>query len=147
MNATVLLALALGVGAPNLKDKEKAPSLIGEWEVESVGTNGNPIAATPGLRYTFTVDGQWLIHRNGKETAPGTNRAFEFDLKRNPPTVDLLSNTKLANTSRLLGIYKIEGDTLTIVGTRAKGVERPTKFDVTEGSGMTVYVLKRAKKE
>ena len=143
----LLLGMALAVGAPNLKEKDKTPSLVGEWEVESMGTNGAQNATTPGLRYTFTEDGQWLIHRNGKETAPGASRAFEIDLKRNPPTVDLVSNTKLANPSRLLGIYKIEGDTLTIIGTRAKGVERPTRFDNLEGSGMTMYVLKRAKKE
>ena len=143
---TTLLGLALAVGAPALKDKDKVPSLIGEWEVQSIGTNGAQNATTPGLRYTFTEDGQWLIARNGKETTPGTSRGFTVDPKRNPPAVDLVTNTKVANPTRLLGIYKIEGDTLTIVGTRAKGVERPTTFEIGEGSGLTVYVLKRAKK-
>src|SRR5215211_3796247 len=127
---TVLLGLALTVGAPALKDKDKAPSLIGEWEVESIGTNGAQTATTPGLRYTFTDDGQWLIRRNGKDTSPTIGRGFTVDPKRNPPAVDLVTNTKVANPSRLLGIYKVEGDTLTIVGTRAKGADRPTKFDV-----------------
>ena len=143
---TALLGLALAVGAPNLKDREKAPSLIGEWEVESMGTNGNQTPTNPGLRYTFTDDGQWLIHRNGKETSTGVTRAFTVDPKRRPPAVDLVINTKAATTSRLVGIYKIEGDTLTIVGTRAKGAERPTAFETPEGSGLTIYVMKRAKK-
>ena len=145
---TTLLGLALAVGAPALKDRETAPSLVGEWEVESIGTNGNPNAATTaGLRYTFTEDGKWLIHRNGKETAPGTSRGYTADPKRKPPGVDLLSNTAAANGSRLVGIYKVEGDTLTICGTRVKGADRPTTFEAGPGSGRTVYVLKRAKKE
>ena len=147
MTPTALLGLALALGAPALKDKDKAPSLIGEWEVESFGTNGVQTATTPGLRYTFTEDGQWLIHRDGKETSKGISRGFTVDPKRSPPAVDLVTNTKAANTSRLLGIYKVEGDTLTIYGTRAKGAERPTRFEAPEGSGITVYVLKRAKKE
>jgi uncharacterized protein (TIGR03067 family) len=144
---TVLLGLAVTVGAPALKDKEKAPSLVGEWEVESITTNGNPSATTAGLRYTFTADGKWVIHRNGKETSPTISRGFTADPKPNPPTVDLVSNTNAANGSRLLGIFKVEGDTLTICGTRTKGADRPTKFEAPEGSGLTLYVMKRAKKE
>jgi uncharacterized protein (TIGR03067 family) len=144
---TVLLGLALVAGAPALKEKDKAPSLVGVWEVESITTNGKQNAATTGLRYTFTEDGKWLIHRNGKETSPGISRGVTVDPKPNPPTVDLVSNTKVANGSRLLGIYKVEGDTLTICGTRVIGVERPKKFDAPAGSSITMYVLKRVTKE
>jgi uncharacterized protein (TIGR03067 family) len=144
---SVFLGLALVIGAPALKEKEKPPTLEGEWEVQSVTSNGNMTLNSSGLRYTFTGDGKWLIQRNGAESSPTLNRGFTSDPKQNPPTVDLITNVAAVNGSRLLGIFKIEGDTLTICGTRTKGGERPTKFEAPEGSGLTLYVLKRANKE
>lgn len=147
MTPTVLLGLAFAVGAPNLKEKEKSPSLVGEWSVESITVNGNQTVSAPGLVYTFTDDGKWLIRRNGKETAPNVTRGFETDPKPNPPTVDLITNTAAAAGTRLMGIYKVEGDTLTICGTRVKGTGRPSKFEAGEGTGNTLYLLKRVNKE
>jgi uncharacterized protein (TIGR03067 family) len=146
MTAT-LLGLALAVGAPHLKDTEKAPTIVGEWEVETITTNGRKSAVGNGLRYTFTADGKWLIHRDGKETSPTINRGFTADAKPNPATVDLTTSRPGGPENRLIGIYKVDGDTLTICGTRAKGADRPTRFEAPEGSGNTMYVLKRARKE
>ena len=143
---TVLLGLALGLGAPALKDKPTSPSLEGEWEVEGVTTGGRPSKVAPGLRYTFTPDGKWLISRDGQALSPQHNRTVVVDAKPNPPTVDMVSNANAANSSRLLGIYKVEGDTLTICGTRG-GAERPSSFDSPDGSAVTTYVLKRVKKD
>jgi uncharacterized protein (TIGR03067 family) len=143
----VLLGLALGLGAPALKDKEKAPSIVGEWEVESITSNGTQSPAGSGLRYTFTEDGKWVISRNGKETSPTITRQFVSDVKPNLPTVDLVTARPGGPETRMVGIYKIDGDTLTICGTRAKGADRPTRFEAPEGSGNIIYVLKRPKKE
>src|SRR4051794_10955976 len=141
---SVLLGLALAVGAPALKEKDKGPSLVGEWVVESVTNNGASVGVGNGLRYTFAADGEGLIHRDGKELpAAGGTRGYTVDPKPNPPAVDLVSTRPGAGETRQLGIYKIEGDTLTICWTRAKGGDRPTKFDAPEGSGLTVYVFKR----
>jgi len=146
MTVTVLAGLALTIGAPALKDPPaKAPNIVGEWDVESVTVNGMPSGIKGGTKYTFTADGKWLIERSGKPIV-GPDRGFKTDPKASPPKVDLISSTAAAGTL-LLGIYKVEGDTLTICGRRGNDVERPTSFDDSEGSGTTVYVLKRAKKE
>ena len=145
MNTVVWMA-ALTVVAPALKDKPKpAADVAGEWQLESSTVNGRKGVLSGNLVYTFTKDGKWLIERNGKPTPGPVNRGFKTDPKANPPTVDLMSNTA-ANGTLLLGIYKVEGDTLTICGRRGNDVERPTNFDASEGSRMTVYILKRAKK-
>jgi uncharacterized protein (TIGR03067 family) len=148
MATTLLLGLAVGLGAPALKDPpKKAATVAGEWEVVSMTTGGRAAGVGTDLRYTFTDDGRWLIHRDGQEVGPQLRRGFVVDPKPDPPTVDLISNSAAANGPRLIGIFKIEGDTLTICGTRQKGAERPTKFDSPDGSQIAVYVLKRVKKE
>lgn len=147
MNSPLLLGLALAAGAPNLKDKDTAGGLVGDWEVESVTNNGTKTPAGPGLHYTFTEDGKWLISRNGRQAPPTITRQFVIDGKPNPPTVDLVTARAGGQHARLIGIYKIDGDTLLICGTRAKDGDRPTKFEAPEGSGNVLYVLKRPKKE
>jgi uncharacterized protein (TIGR03067 family) len=143
---TTVLVLALTLGAPALKDKETTPSLVGEWVVESVTSNGASVSVTGGMRYIFTPDGQWLIRREGMELIlDGGTRGYSVDPKPNTPTVDLITTRIKGPETRLFGIYKIEGDTLTICGTRTKGGDRPTKFESLEGSNTTLYVLKRPK--
>jgi uncharacterized protein (TIGR03067 family) len=144
---TLLLGLSLTIAAPALKDPpKKTDTIVGEWEVESLTMGGQP-STTTGLKYTFTADGQWLIHRDGQVIGVAANRGFTMDNKTTPPSVDLISNTKAANMLRLQGIFKVEKDTLTICGTRQQGAERPTKFESPEGSQIVIYVLKRVKPE
>jgi hypothetical protein len=65
----LLLALALAVGAPALKDPPgPEPSLIGQWATTDIRINGSD--ARPGnedLAYEFTADGRWLSFRGGKD--------------------------------------------------------------------------------
>jgi uncharacterized protein (TIGR03067 family) len=143
---TLLVVLGFAVGAPALKDKESPPSIVGEWDVESISTNGNPAGIRNMLRYTFTSDGKWLIHRGGQELPlAGGTRSFNQDGKANPPSVDLLTTANAGGGTQFNGIFKIDGDTLTICGTRSKAAERPKTFE--PGAGITIYVLKRIKKE
>jgi hypothetical protein len=79
MHAVAVLALALAPAAPALKDrpKDNDRSPVGEWAVESVTLPGAPRPTSTGLRYTFTADGRWLIHRNGQEVVGvHTNAVF-----------------------------------------------------------------------
>ena len=54
--------------------------------------------------------------------------------------IEVLSNPGEGKAS-LLGIYKLEGDKLTI----CLGQERPTKFESAKGSGNSLFVLRRQK--
>lgn len=143
---TMLLGLALVVGAPALKDRPKKAdqSLVGTWDLESVTLPGRAGVASSVLRYTFTADGKWLIHRNGEELAG--NRRYAMDSRADPPAVDLITNAAAANPARRLGVFKIDGDTLTICAAKARD-DRPKSVDPAAQDGVTVYVLKRVKKK
>src|SRR5688572_13898359 len=89
MTPTLLLALALSPAAPALKDKPaNAPRLVGEWKVRLVALPSQAPSFQSGLRYTFTEDGRWLIHRYGKESEGA--RTYTVDPKANPPWIDLI---------------------------------------------------------
>ncbi|HJZ93158.1 MAG TPA: TIGR03067 domain-containing protein [Gemmataceae bacterium] len=147
MNATVLAGLALVVSAPALKEPPKKPhELTGEWVMESTTVAGTTRPAPGGeLVYEFTKDEKWLIRRAEKELA-AANRGYKADPKAETPTIDLMTDVTRPDVTRREGIYKIEGDTLTICLANVKQ-PRPTRFESTAGDRNLIYVLKRKKKD
>jgi len=73
---------------------------------------------------------------------------FRLDPTENPKTIDEQTEYRDGKTSTkpILGIYKLEGDILTIcfAGPRDKG-KRPTEFTAPEGTGRRIEILKREK--
>jgi uncharacterized protein (TIGR03067 family) len=150
MNLTLILGVAVGVSAPTLKDPpKKEATIVGEWTVESIKQGGKENCnSCAGLSYEFTVEGQWLMRRDGA-TIKITPNEYMLNPKADPPTIDVtpraVPGPALPRAQRMIGIYKIEGDTLTICF--ADGEERPTKFESPDGSRDVLVVLKRLKKK
>jgi uncharacterized protein (TIGR03067 family) len=142
-----LLAITLVVAAPALKDKPKADNdIVGEWVMESmtsggrVRPNANP-NPTP-QRYIFTADGKWSVIR-GELTLGDGIRGFFTDPKKNPPTIDLIMDVTEQEPTIRAGIYKIDGNILTLC--LARDTERPTAFEAKARPRTTLYTFKRAK--
>jgi uncharacterized protein (TIGR03067 family) len=149
MNASLLVALALAVGAPATKDppKKEAPSVVGEWAGEKAVQGGQERPVPPGgVSITFTADGKFLV-REGKREKPEEG-TYKVDTKANPAQIDIMPPEDKAERGNVRGIFKIEGDTLTLcfAGSKDDG-ERPTKFESPEGSRTMVMTLKRVKKD
>ena len=141
MTATVLLGLALGVGAPALKEKDRPATLAGEWVIVEavVGGRPSPPGAAPN-RWVFNADGSRAIRAaDGKELAGGS---YTTDTKAG--TLDLLSTG--APDAPYLCRYKVDGDTLTLnVGWQK--APRPEAFASPADSQCTLYVMTRVKKD
>jgi uncharacterized protein (TIGR03067 family) len=140
----LLLGLTLSLGAPQAKDRPAAEqSLVGEWVLDARTIGGNPVSPfTPAgsLRYTFTGAGECTV-----STVPGippSKYSFTADGKADPPAFTLVSEGAGTVTA---GIYKVEGDTLTLCWDRGPEAARPKKFESAVGSQMVLYVLKRVK--
>ena len=124
--------LALTVAAPAIKDKAPDPAaeIVGLWELERTeGGRGRPEKqrAAP-LRYRFGKDGTWTILEGDREVVPA--RAVKIDGTAKPATLDF---TIAKDSLQLaLGIFKVEGDTLTICSA-FPDKDRPTKFEGTGG--------------
>ena len=144
MYPSLLVGLAVVVGAPGKKDPpaKEPPSLVGEWLGESGVRGGKPDNPPPGTTLTFTADGK-VLFREGKDGS-AEDGTYKADPKKTPAEIDI-TPPKDEKAPTLLGIYKIEGDTLTMCF--AMGGERPKEFASPAGSDVMLITCKRAKKE
>jgi uncharacterized protein (TIGR03067 family) len=146
MYPCLLLCLAIAAPAPKDVPKKDAPSLVGEWEGEKATANGKDLPVPPGgVGFTFNADGTMTM-REGKR-APRPAR-YTADPKKDPAEFDILPPDDKADRGVFVGIYKIEGDTLTVcAAVGPPGTARPTKFEAPEGSNVRLVVFKRVKKK
>ena len=136
--AVVLLMAADDPAKDAMKDEDK---LQGEWTMVSMETLGVKHSEDDVKKYTLTIKGDRWTVTNARTLSPG--RTFKIDPSKEPKTLDL--TIKLGNQEKVSqGIYKLDGDTLTVCRTEDNG-ERPKEFKTTAKSGILV-VWKRAKK-
>jgi uncharacterized protein (TIGR03067 family) len=137
-----MLGLVLTVGAPGEKDKKDGPSIVGEWKGEKAVRGGQELPIPDGgITVTFTADGKVKIVQGGKEREE--HGSYKVDAKKSPAEIDL---TPPKEEGKHIGIFKIDGDTLTICMSDKGGTERPTKFESPDGSAVMLLTLKRASK-
>jgi uncharacterized protein (TIGR03067 family) len=162
----ISLALFLAMGFPpsgTVADdapKKAIEALQGTWVLESYTTDG---VAKSGEDESTTFYGE-------RDTIVGNRRVYRYkntpggiaddddriprdeitiDATTSPPTLDSRSVNRPEGWVRL-GIYKLEGDRLTIcwrIGTRGREdkIERPRAFEVGAGSRAGLSVYKRLK--
>ena len=144
MRTLLSLGLAFGVLGLAAADDNKNP-LEGKWVIESLTRDGKDESAmykggtrvNTGMKYKMVPPGGSAV-----KTAEGT---FTADAAKTPATIDLMPGSGQYEGKTLPGIYKLEGDTLTIAFTVPPGKDRPKAFESKAGSGVVLVVHKRAK--
>jgi uncharacterized protein (TIGR03067 family) len=137
---SLLLGVALGIGAPGLKDPPpKTPPLVGRWLATALTIDGKADPQWNGLEYEFTSDGVWIIYRDGKDLG-GVVRSYKADAKARPAAIDVCEQKDGTAQS---AIFRIEGDTLFLSIRTGRG-ERPTNFEPAEG--VMTFQFTRVKK-
>jgi uncharacterized protein (TIGR03067 family) len=88
----------------------------------------------------FTPDGVWQYSYGGH---PDNTRgkSFAIDSRKTPATIDISMGGGPPNWR---GIYKVEGDTLTLCLVDGNQ-ERPKTFESSAGKPTTIWVFKRVK--
>src|SRR4051812_37925388 len=147
--AAAVLGLAFGaLAAPDKDkkdDKDDVKKMEGEWQVTAWEQGGNalPAEALEGSRWTVKGDKYTFVM--GANTEEGT---FKLDPAKKPPAIDLDITSGNCKGNAQVGIYKVEGDTITFCFNRPGATGRPTEFKSTEdGDTFIVATLKRKKKE
>jgi RNA polymerase sigma factor (sigma-70 family) len=114
----------------------------GTWQVIKIQADGthlvNELSETQ--RWVFTWD-KITIHYDDGST---DELSYLLDSYKKPKTIDMTLVAGHGHKGTIfLGIYKLEGDLLTI---QRAGTERPTKFDIgLEAHGYIQFTLKRVK--
>lgn len=115
----------------NMNDHDR---IQGTWRLTAGERGGQPFLAE-------ILDNAVLIFKGDAMTTriKGRDSTFSFALfpDRTPCGIDLNMNGTIGE-----GIYRLDGDTLTIVHTEA-GRERPSTFATEAGTPLTMLVLKR----
>lgn len=131
-----LLALCL---APAPADDERAKHQ-GTWAVVSLVRDGKEAPADVAASIRRVVAGDHVSWtRDGKSFA-GTKA--EYDASKTPHALDLIPDGGPHRDERILGIYRLEGDALTIC-VADPGEPRPTAFDAPSGSKRTLQTFRR----
>ena len=139
-----LLALAVAVAAPAAKDppRKDPPTIVGEWAGEKAEAGSMPLPVPPGgITMEFAADGKVVIREGAKPPVTGE---YTADPKKAPAEIDLTPSAKGKDIT-LVGIYKVEGDTLTLC--LGVGGKRPNTFESPAGSQVILLTFKRAKKD
>jgi uncharacterized protein (TIGR03067 family) len=138
---TVLPAGELGQDKPDPSAKERA-RLQGAWTVVSHEANGKKSKAATIAGWKLTVSGDRMTTRDGTELLDEST--FRLRPAATPRGIDLKLTAGPDKGKQVKGIYKLDGDSLTIC-VAEPGKERPKAFKTSEGSGHMLFVFKRAK--
>ena len=135
----LVLTTGLGWSAPALKDPPKPPpDLAGEWEVERLAIDGRPLDLKGvHIRYRFTSDGRCHMWQQGQAIPP----VDDWPRYTTEPAAVTVMDPTGANDSADRGIYRREGDTLTL-HFASGSTDRPAGFEAAAG---VRYVLRRVK--
>ncbi len=141
---TVLLLSVIGlIAADEPKKKDPAESLKGNWSIVSMKLDGQsaPEEVVKNFRchfeektYNNTIGGEVIEEGSYTMDASKTPKTIDFDIKKGHD-----------QGKKQLGIYKLDGDKLTLVLTEPGSTTRPKSFKAEAGDSLAEVVLQRVK--
>lgn len=139
----ILVALAVTLAfTSHCQAQTDQMNLSGIWTCTSAVIDGRPLAdeTAKALRLTLTAD-RYRTERGDQVLFDST---YAIDADKNPKTIDMIGTEGDLKGKPALGIYKLDGDTLTMCYTMP-GKERPADFESQPNSGIYLVVWKRTK--
>jgi uncharacterized protein (TIGR03067 family) len=115
-------------------------ALLGSWTCSSAIIDGKPLAAETAkeLRLTLTAD-RYKTERGPQVLFDST---YKIDAAKMPAQIDMIGTEGDLKGKVALGIFKLDGDTLTMCYVMP-GKERPTAFESLPESGTFLVTWKR----
>jgi uncharacterized protein (TIGR03067 family) len=161
--AALVLALTMIVGVTGVlayhilaaeadrkeKPKPDKETIQGTWEVVSLTSDtkvsNKETMLLKNSAWVFEKD-KFLITGKTEMEDVTIEGPYKLDPTKKPRTIDIIMKTPKADKKRTIeGVYKLEGDELTICIPLGRDKPRPTEFKAEEGSLRSLIVLKRKK--
>lgn len=137
----ILLAGLLGALAATDSSAQGTGNVQGAWAVVSAERDAKPATDVAGHRLTFSGD-TFTIRRDDHALYRGT---YVTDSGRTPAQIDFRHTEGTLKGKTWRGIYRLEGETLTICDNAPDLTRpRPARFVTKAGSGSICIVFKRA---
>jgi uncharacterized protein (TIGR03067 family) len=144
--AVAALALATGCGGKPTTAPEPPPSLAGGWTLVGVEAKGvkqteADLAKKPLADRKIRATADKLIATDdGKEDAT----SYKLDATKTPHEIDMTETKADGKTETSYGIYKLEGDILTICMVPSNNpADRPKEFKIGPGGKEQILTLKK----
>jgi uncharacterized protein (TIGR03067 family) len=134
-------AVGMALGSRGVAGEQDPARLEGGWTAVRAEQDAREAGEIVGHLLRFEGD-RFSIREKGMTIYEGT---FEVDASASPRAIDFTHTGESPRGKTWRGIYKIDGDTLTICD-NAGDVQksRPTSFDTKPNSGRVLVVFKRA---
>jgi uncharacterized protein (TIGR03067 family) len=137
-----MIVAALGTGERREEQPADGAAIQGPWEVVAVTEAGKDAPDRRGSWFTFTKDTLTMRPKEKKEAPEGLSVKYKLDPAAQPKAIDTTHELDPGKPIVQLGVYLLEGDTLTLCF-EAAGKPRPTAIASQPGDTRNVFVLKR----
>jgi uncharacterized protein (TIGR03067 family) len=144
---SVMLSLGLLAAAPGAKDdkdKDDLKKFDGTWVFTAWDHAGEALPAEARDTAKWTIKGGKYTFEFAGMTEEGT---IKLDPSKKPATIDIAITEGQDKGKDQVGIYKIEGETITVCLAAPGAKDRPTEFRSTEENGFILATIKRGKKD
>ena len=141
---TILLLSAIGLIAADEPKKDDSETFKGNWSIRSITIDGR--AAPEDLVKNFRCQFDEKTYNDKVAGEVIEEGSYTIDASRAPKTIDFDIKKGPKEGKRQLGIYKIDGDRITLVMTQAGSTARPKSFKTEPGDSLVEVVLERVKK-
>jgi uncharacterized protein (TIGR03067 family) len=145
LTAAVAASFLLGAGAalPAGAEKKGTPELQGTWQAVSFKAADKEMEKERVEKFRMVFKGDRLFMHEGAEEP----REYTYKVDAaSKPRVLAFTRARGDNPKTVRGIYKVEGDTLTVCINEARDGPLPTEFKVVpENRRVSLVVFKRVK--
>ena len=145
ISVLVVLTIPLLLAAGNDDDvRKELKALQGKWKAVALEAGGKPLPkeAIPDFTFLIGADGK----STGKMAQSEYTATITVNPKKDPKTIDNVHESGAQKGEKQYGVYKLEGDKLTVCMTPPGAAEgdRPKDF-TTKDSTNVVFVFERVK--